>query len=140
MIRWSFQFAQGCEPVAPSVEPERLDEADELRAAVGDRRRNVGEGLDAPGLDLDLGGDQLAREVALGGRPGRRGLHVLEPVDEVERDGVEQRELLLDGDREVGARVEALARLSEELVCGNALFVTHGAEKRSRYCTFDSDP
>ena len=63
MMRWSFQFAQGCEPVAPSVEPERLDEAGELGATVGDRRRNVGEGLHAPRLDLDLRGDQLAGEV-----------------------------------------------------------------------------
>ena len=73
-------------------------------------------------------------------RPGGRRLHVLEPVDEVERDRVEQRELLLHRDREVGACIEALARLAKELIGGNALFVTHGAEKRSRSCTFDSDP
>ena len=95
--------------------------------------------LDTAGLDLGLGGDQLAGEVRLGRRSGRRRLDVLEPVDEVERDGVEQRELLLHGDGEVGTRVEPLARVAEKLICGNALFVAHGAEKTSRCSTFDSD-
>ena len=65
--------------------------------------------------------------MALGTRARRRRLHVLEAVDEVERDRVEQCELLFHGDGEVGARVEALARVSEELICRNALLVAHGA-------------
>ena len=58
---------------------------------------------------------------------GRRRLHVLEAVDEVERDGVEQRELLLDRHGEVGRFLEALTGVSEELICRNALLVAHGA-------------
>ena len=112
MIRWSFQFAQGCEPVAPSVSPSGSTRPTSWQAPIGDRLRDLGERLQAPGLDLDLGGDQLAREMALDLGSGRGRLHVLEPVDQVERDRVEQRELLLDGDGEVGALVEALARVA----------------------------
>ena len=46
----------------------------------------------------------------LEGRAARRSLDVLEPVREVERLRVEDRELLLDGDREVGRGLELLAR------------------------------
>ena len=84
-------------------DPERIDERLQLRPALGHRRGNLGEALAAPGLDLDLGRDQLADEVRLERRPLRRRLHLLEPVDEVERRRIEQRELLLDRDREVGA-------------------------------------
>ena len=102
------------------------------RAASSTRRSAISfgtsrEGLDAPGLDLDLGGDQLAGERGLEGRAGRSGLHFLEPVDEVERDRIEQRELLFHGNCEVGARVEPLARVSKKLVSWNALLVAHGA-------------
>ena len=113
-------------PVRPRVraggaerEAERLDERD--RAA--SRRSAIVAGtsakrLDPAGLDLGLGGDQLAGEMSLGRRSGGRRLHVLEAVDEVERVGVEQREFLLDGDREVGGRVEPLARSREKLIVG----------------------
>ena len=84
MIRWSFQFAQGCDPVAPSARPRGSTRWNELGAAIRDRRRNVAEALHPPGLDLDLGGDQLAREKTLDRRPGRGRLHVLETIDEVE--------------------------------------------------------
>ena len=59
----------------------------------------------APGADLDLGGDQLAGRrlgqhlVALAG-----GVDVLEAVLQLQRPRVEDRELLLEPDREVGAR------------------------------------
>ena len=43
--------------------------------------------------------------------------------------GVEERELLLDGEREVGAGVEVLAALREELLPGDALLVAHSAER-----------
>ena len=81
-----------------------------------------------PGLDLDLGGDQLADEVRLEHRALRGGLHVLEPVDEPERCRIEQRELLLDRDGEVGAGLEALAGLGEELFVPDPLLVAHCAE------------
>ena len=102
-----------------------------MQAALGDRGGDVGKALDTAGLDLCLGGDQLAGEMSLGRRSGGRRLDVFEPVDEVERDRVEQREFLFHGNGEVGARVEPLARVSEKLICGNALFVAHGAEKTS---------
>ena len=111
MMRWSRQLAHGCVPVAPRVEPQRLDEGGELGAPLGERRRDVGERLLLAGLHLDLGRDQLADEVRLERRALRGGLHLLEAVHEVERRGVEERELLLDRDGEVLGGVEALARL-----------------------------
>ena len=62
----------------------------------------------------------LAKRRPLGG-----GLHVLEAVDEVERDRIEQRELLLHGDREVGSGVEGLASRPDELVRRQSLRVAH---------------
>ena len=56
----------------------------------------------------------------------RRGLHLLEPVHEVERLGIEQRELLLDRDREVGRLLELGARAVDLLVRSETLFVPHG--------------
>ena len=46
---------------------------------------------------------------------GRR-LELLEPVGELERVGIEERELLLDGDGEVSRGVERLAREPDLLV------------------------
>ena len=43
----------------------------------------------------------------------------------VERLGVEERELLLDRDGQVGAALERRARLLEQLLVGNALRFTH---------------
>ena len=119
-------------PVRPRVrpgraeqEPHRLDERLQLRAPLGDRRRDVRERLLLAGADLDLGGDELADEVLLERRPARRRLDVLEAVREVERLGIEERELLLDGDGEVGRGLELLARERDQLVRGEALLVTH---------------
>ena len=95
---------------------QRLDERLELGAPLHERGRDLGEGLAAPGLHLDLGGDQLADEVRLERRPLGRRLDLLEAVDEVEARRVEERELLLDRDGEVGALVECLAGVAEELV------------------------
>jgi hypothetical protein len=50
---------------------------------------------------------------------------VLEAVDEAERGRIEQRELLLDGDREVCPALEPLARSVEELGVAKPLLVTH---------------
>ena len=74
---------------------------------VGDRVVKV---LAAPGADLDLGRDQLARDRVGEHRIRRRGVaQVLEALDEVERAGIEDRELLLQADGEIGRRVELLA-------------------------------
>jgi hypothetical protein len=70
--------------------------------------------LAAAGADLDLGGDQLARNrVAKDVVPKRGVTQLLEAVDEVERRLIEQRELLLDANREVGRLVEDLAPFVE---------------------------
>ena len=58
----------------------------------------LGEVGAAAGAHLDLGGDQLADEVRLELGAARRRLQLLEAVDELERLGVEERELLLDRD------------------------------------------
>ena len=108
-------------------EAERLDERDELVAALGDRRRHVAKRLHAPCLDLDLRRDQLAREEPRTACPAAAAYDLLEAVDHVERVGLEERELLLDRDREVRGRLEPLAGLAQELVGGNALLVAHEA-------------
>ena len=124
-------------PVGPRVrpgrgktDPERVRERFELHTPLRHRRRDVGERLEPPGLDLDLGGDQLADEVRLEHGPLRRRLQLLEAVDEVERRRLEQRELLLDRNGEVGAALEPLACSVEELGVAQPLLVTHRREGR----------
>ena len=65
---------------------------------------------DAARPDLDLAGDELARDRLRQHRVlGGRGIaQVLEARREVERHGIEEGELLLDPDREVGRGREAL--------------------------------
>ena len=58
------------------------------------------------------------------GSPCRR-LKVLEPAREVERLRLEDRELLLNRDREVRRGLEASARLRDQLVRRDTLFLTH---------------
>ena len=82
---------------------ERVDDGLQLRAALRHRGGDVGERLAAPGLDLDLRRDQLPDDVRLERRSLRSCLNLLEAVDEVERRRVEEGELLLHRDREVGA-------------------------------------
>ena len=55
-------------------------------------------------------GDQLADEMLVELGPRRGGLEILVAVDELERVRIEQRELLFDGDGEVRAALERLAR------------------------------
>ena len=119
-------------PVRPGVRPggaeeeaHRLDERLQLRAALGHHAGDVGEALLAPRPDLDLGGDELADEMLLECRAARRSLDVLEPVREVERLRIEDRELLLDRDREVGRGLELLARTRDQLVRRETLLVAH---------------
>ena len=72
MMRWSRHELHGCVPVAPSATPKRVGERAQLLAALAEERGGLGEGLAASGLDLDLGGDQLAGEVLVERRPGAR--------------------------------------------------------------------
>ncbi len=119
-------------PVGPRVrarraeeQAHRLDELTQLRATLGQRGGNIHERLLAPGADLDLGRDQLADEMllerrALGGR-----LDLLEAVHEVERLRVEERELLLDGDREVRRVLEQRPGAGDHLLRRERLLVAH---------------
>ncbi len=104
---------------------ERLHELAELPAPLAQLRGRVRERVAAAGADLDLRRDQLADEVRLELRPPRRFLQLLEAVDQVERLGVEERELLLDGDREIRHGVERLAREREHLLVPKPLLVAH---------------
>ena len=127
MIRWSFQFAHGWEPVAPSARP-----SGSTSATSWSRRSAIIRGTSANVSTLPvlisaseaISSPARCRSASV---PARGRLHVLEAVDEIERDGVEQRELFLDGHGEVGGLLEALAGVSEELICWNALLVAHGA-------------
>ena len=125
MIRCSCHGLHGCVPVAPSATPRGSASVAELLPPLAEQRRGVGERVAAAGADLDLGGDQLADEVRLELRSQRGFLELLEAVDEAERLGVEERELLLDGDREVGDGVERLARAREHLLVADPLLLAH---------------
>ena len=110
-------------PVGPRVrarraeqETHRLGERPELRAALRHRGGHIGERFLATRPDLDLRGDELADQMLLERRSARRRLEVLEAVRQVQRLRVEDRELLLDRDREVGRRLEPSARLRDQLV------------------------
>ena len=119
-------------PVGPGMrarraeeESHRLDEPLELRAALRHGGWNIRERLLLARAYLHLGRDELAHEVLLEGRPACGGLHVLEAVREIERPRIEDRELLLDGHREVGRRLELSPRLRDQLVGGETLLVAH---------------
>ena len=120
-------------PVRPGVgpgraehEPHRLDQRLQLRPTLGDRGRNVRERLLLARSDLDFRGDELADEVLLERGAARGCVDVLEAVREVEGLRIEDRELLLDGDGEVGCGLELCARLRYQLVRREALLVSHG--------------
>ena len=102
---------------------ERVD----LRAALLHLRGRFLKAGAAAGADLDLGGDQLADDV-LGevGLLGRR-LQRLEAVRQLERLGVEERELLFDRERQVGAGLELRAVAREQLLPRALLFLAHFA-------------
>src|SRR5581483_9611815 len=74
---------------------------------------------------LDLGRDQLADQVRLDVRAGGERLHVLEAVRERERLGIEERELLLDGEGEVGAALVRRLGVREQLLPRAALLLSH---------------
>ncbi len=73
-------------------------------------REGVAEVRARPRDDLDLRGDQLARDVLAepGDRSRARVAQLLEAGREVERLGVEDRELLLEPDGEIGGHRERL--------------------------------
>ena len=88
----------------------------------GSRLTEVGA---LPRAHLGLRRDQLADEMLIELRTLRRSLQLLEAVDELEAVGVEQRELLLDGDGEVGACFERRVRRGELLLGGKPLLLAH---------------
>jgi hypothetical protein len=94
--------------------PERhasaAGEREQPLAHVALARERVREVLAASGADLDLAADQLAGD-RLGQHAvlGRGGVaQLLEARDQVERVGVQERELLLEPDREIGGGREGL--------------------------------
>ena len=101
----------GMGPGRPQRQPHAGDQLEQPRPALALAHDRLGEARGAPGADLDLGGDQLA-----GGRLGQQlvllagRLEVLETVRQLEADGIEDRELLLEPNREVGGGLESLAR------------------------------
>jgi hypothetical protein len=90
-----------------------------------DLRGRLGKALTATGSDLDLRSDQLADQVLFERGSLSRGLELLEAVRERERLGVEDSELLFDGEREVGAVLVRLPRGLDLLVGGELLGVAH---------------
>jgi hypothetical protein len=86
----------------PQGQPQSADRLEQARPPLALALGRLGEGLRAAGADLDLGGDQLPRRrfrqhlVPLAG-----GEDVLEAVLQLQRLRVEDRELLLEPDREV---------------------------------------
>src|SRR6266516_929322 len=119
-------------PAAPRVRAgtrkgdiEAVGELRQLRPA---RRHPLGrlpERGGAPGLDLDLRRDQLADEMLVELAAGGSSLELLEAVRQLERVRIEQRELLLHGDREVLPVVESLAGEPDLLFRAQALGVAH---------------
>ena len=93
--------AGGREPDA-----ERVGERAELRAALADALHAFRERLATAGAHLGLRRDQLADEMRFEFGADRGLLHVLEAVRRAERARVDECELFLDRDREVGNRFE----------------------------------
>src|SRR5262249_11356488 len=100
--------APGMRAGCRQADADRVRELEQLRTALADLRGHLVERVAAAGADLDLRGDQLADEMLLERRALRRCLKLLEAIGEVESLRVEDGELLLDGDREVGRRLELL--------------------------------
>ncbi len=84
-------------------------------AAVALAGEGVGEISAGAGDDLDLRGDELAGDVLAkqGIAEERQVAELLEAGNEIERGGVEDRELLLQADREVGGERESFNCLVE---------------------------
>ncbi len=113
MMRCSCQGLHGCVPVAPSATPRVAGEREQPAPALVLALERVGEVLALAGADLDLRGDQLAGD-RVGQHVVARGRRLAEPLERVGRatsvSRIEQRELLLEPDREVGRGLEDLPR------------------------------
>ena len=94
--------APGMGSRAAELDAEVVGQLAQLGAPLRHERRGLGEGLAAAGPDLDFGRDQLTDDVRLEVRSLGGSLQLLEAVRERERVRIEDRELLLDRDREVG--------------------------------------
>src|SRR5262249_40540992 len=121
-------------PAAPRVAAGRAErcvaggsELVQLGPPLGHPRRGLRERLATAGADLDLGSHQLADEGLLHPAPAGGFLELLEAVRELERLGVEDRELLLDRDGEVASVLVRLVRRTNLLVRAELLRVAHGA-------------
>ena len=112
-------------PGTAERDAEVVDELEQLSSPVYQESGRFGEALAATGADLHLGRDQLADEMRLQHRADRGGLELLEATDEPEADGVEQGELLLDGEREIAAGFEGVARAREHLLPRKRLSFPH---------------
>ena len=100
------------------AEPDvmRVRELEQLPPALDDPSGRLGERLAAPGAHLDLRRDQLPDQVLLEPGAFRSSLELVEVWRERERLRVEERELLLDGEREVLTAVEGFASIRQELL------------------------
>ena len=122
-------------PAAPRMRPGAAEpdlklacDGVQLDAPLRHRAHRLAEGLAAAGAHLDLGSDQLTDDVRRQVGLDRRAVELLEAVGQFERIEIEQRELLLDRDGQVGAGVELRARLRDELLPRDALFLAHRPE------------
>ena len=94
----------------PERDPALGGQREEAPAQVALGGDRVGQRLAAARADLDLRRDQLAGDRRGEDRIGlRAGAQVLEARHELQRRGVEDRELLLEADGEVGRALERLA-------------------------------
>jgi hypothetical protein len=94
--------------------------------------RRLGKRLAAPRLELDLRRDQLARRVLAQGRGVGARLELGEAVDQAQRLGVDDLELLLDREGQILRAGEARAGLVERLQrVGDAL--AHRRERTSAF-------
>ena len=101
--------------VRAQADPELVGKAEQQATTLADLRGGLRERLAAPRLDLDLGLDQLAGDAAgqrrgVGQRPQLR-----VALSERQGVGIEDLELLLDADREVGRRGEMRTCLLERV-------------------------
>jgi len=104
---------------------ETVGELPELCTALAHSLRGHAEVLATPGLDLDLGCNQLADEVLIEVRSGRSGLELFEAIRQLQRVGIEQRELFLHCDREVLPSLESIVGKTDLLRGSESLLVTH---------------
>ena len=119
-------------PGGAEREVELSRQFEQLSPPLHHDRGRVGKRLAAACADLHLGGDQLADEMLFDLRALRGRLKILEAVDEAEAARIEDRELLLDRDREVLARVEALASGADLFLGTELLGLTHAAKVSER--------